>query len=155
LAEYAPPDDPVFQLVPPAFNDRANKLYADLGRPVVSSGTFWTIYLDLLHRFQDGEDAQFTTVLASHHNTMLALEQESAAMQLLPNMKPFRNGDNLIGPRGQRYIGGLPNPPTTGLQGSPHLTVEGMDSDSAGGDAPQPEYADFTTDEDEDTGAGQ
>jgi hypothetical protein len=69
-------------------------------------------------------------------------------MELLPNMKAFHNGSNLVGPKGHRYIGGLVNPPTQGLRGSPILAEEEA-SDLDGGVRPEPEYADFTTDDDE------
>jgi hypothetical protein len=42
--EWAPPSDPVFQLVPATFEQQAAMLYQTLGQPVVSSTTFWTVY---------------------------------------------------------------------------------------------------------------
>ncbi|KAI0089513.1 hypothetical protein BDY19DRAFT_864419, partial [Irpex rosettiformis] len=47
--QWAPPDDPVFQLTPPAFDYVAQQEYAQLGSPVVNGNSFWTIYVQLLH----------------------------------------------------------------------------------------------------------
>lgn len=45
--EWAPDDDPIFQLVPPDFQVIVSKCYCDLGKPAVTSGTFWDIYCGL------------------------------------------------------------------------------------------------------------
>jgi hypothetical protein len=149
-AKYAPPDHPVFELVPPPFHDRAVGLYAKMGQPSVSSDTFWDIYCELLQRFREVEsNAALSLIIETHRNAMDQIELENTKkMELLPNMKAFRNGSNLVGPKGHRYIGGLINPPTQGLRGSPILAEEDA-SDLDCGVGPEPEYADFTTDDDE------
>jgi len=50
--EWAPPDDPVFRLVPPTFAEQATALYTAMGQPAVSSLTFWVVYVDLLAAFR-------------------------------------------------------------------------------------------------------
>ncbi|KAG0703267.1 hypothetical protein DFH29DRAFT_982018 [Suillus ampliporus] len=51
MRDWAPPDDPVFQLVPPLFHEHACCLYAAMNSPVVLSHNFWLVYLDLLAAF--------------------------------------------------------------------------------------------------------
>lgn len=129
-AKYAPLDDPVFELVPALFHECANKHYTELGQPVVSSATFWDTYRNLLQCFHDTPDAQLTPILTSHQDTVSRPEQDNE-MPLLLNMKPFRNGHNVAGQKG-KYIGGL------------------VDSESTSvGAQIDPEYADFTTDDDD------
>jgi hypothetical protein len=48
---FAPPDHPVFQLVPPLFGKRIAHLYNTIGRPTVTSDSFWAIYRALLTSF--------------------------------------------------------------------------------------------------------
>lgn len=48
---FAPPDDPVFELVPPMFDHHANILFESMGRPVINENNVWDVYNDLLHRF--------------------------------------------------------------------------------------------------------
>ncbi|OAX35688.1 hypothetical protein K503DRAFT_696552, partial [Rhizopogon vinicolor AM-OR11-026] len=44
-AIYAPSEHPVFDLVLPTFEQRAQHLYASLRKPKVSSDSFWNVYL--------------------------------------------------------------------------------------------------------------
>jgi hypothetical protein len=46
-AKWAPPDDPVFQLVPPDFEVYVTQCFEDLGKPQVTFGTFWDVYCQL------------------------------------------------------------------------------------------------------------
>jgi hypothetical protein len=137
--------------VPHSFHERAVKLYAKIGNPLVSSDTFWETYRLLLQCFRDEveNDAELPAILTMHCDTMQHLDVDKEEVELLPNMKPFRNGDNIIGPRGHRYIGGLAQPPMEGLQGRAGLEEGRQDSDGKLG-VVEPEYAYFTTDEDED-----
>ena len=43
-AEWAPPDDPVFRLVPPDFESYVAQCFKDLGEPEVNFDTFWDVY---------------------------------------------------------------------------------------------------------------
>ncbi|KAG1856421.1 hypothetical protein F4604DRAFT_1685451 [Suillus subluteus] len=49
---YAPPDHPVFELVPPIFGRHAQDLYASLGKPRVSSKSFWDVYQLMRQQFE-------------------------------------------------------------------------------------------------------
>ena len=46
-ASYAPPDHPVFKLVPPAFHEHVSNAYSEIGQSKVNVDTFWEIYLSL------------------------------------------------------------------------------------------------------------
>lgn len=46
--QWAPPDHPVFQLVPPDFETFVTLVYETHGRPVVQMETFWDIYTRIL-----------------------------------------------------------------------------------------------------------
>jgi hypothetical protein len=51
--KYCPPDDPVFQLVPPEVGIVITTCYANLGEPIITRETVWDVYssiLDLLRR---------------------------------------------------------------------------------------------------------
>ena len=124
---YAPQDHPVFELVPPPFNDRVVDLYAKMGRPDIKAKTFWVIYLDLLKGLRDGSDAALTDILTSHQQSS---SEQANIMALLPDMEPFRLGQPLDAGRNINYIGGI--------------NVSALSSDVP---VPLPEFADFTTDE--------
>lgn len=55
-AQYAPPDHPVFQLVPPEFEQRAVDYFGDEGMPKVNRDNAWAIYLGLLAFLRTAED---------------------------------------------------------------------------------------------------
>lgn len=45
--KWAPPDDPVFQLVPPSFEPYVNQCFEELGKPKVDIESFWDVYHEL------------------------------------------------------------------------------------------------------------
>ncbi|KAE9401192.1 hypothetical protein BT96DRAFT_1018287 [Gymnopus androsaceus JB14] len=49
---YAPPDHPVFDLVPPQFNYWITQWYQQIGSPVVTRHNVWNVYEELLHKFE-------------------------------------------------------------------------------------------------------
>ena len=101
-----------------------------IGRPKITTETFWDIYLELLKRLRDGSDEELTDILSSHQQSA----QADQGMSLLPNMEPFRLGRPLVVGRDVNYIGGL----------------DASSSDPV----PHPEYAYFTSDEESDTDSG-
>lgn len=101
---YAPPDHPVFTLVPPFFHERVTELYVSIGEPEVTVGTFWDIYRNLLGMLREPMDEQMTEVL----NTFQAnLDNNAEEMALLPGMEPFRLGQPLDLGGKSTYVGGL------------------------------------------------
>ena len=132
-ALYAPPDHPVFKLVPPAFDKKANLLYSTLGHPPVSFDTFWTVYRALLAEFQGSVDDPDIAEALTSHETATRTIHEDDFMPVLPNQKPLRNGDKVVG----------------------EISIGPDDSNVAGPSSGSPllqsghEYADFTDEEDE------
>lgn len=54
--EFSPPNHPVFELVPPEFEQIIAIFYEELGSPTVEKATFWTIYNNLVYRFRNAQD---------------------------------------------------------------------------------------------------
>ncbi|KAF8164948.1 hypothetical protein B0H34DRAFT_779969 [Crassisporium funariophilum] len=103
--EWAPPDDPVFQLVPPNFGEQALALYASIGSPLVSSLTFWAVYSDLLDAFLAlPHDPGFAAAL------LMADQGEEHDVPIMAGLWELQHSDNVVGPYGYVYMGGLDNP---------------------------------------------
>ena len=122
-ATYAPPDHPVFQLVPPAFADRAKVFYANMGDPIVTFSNFWAIYERLLQDFKDhcNLDQDIQLVLTAHDERVRNVHEEDPG-QILPGLKELRNVADAVGQLGD----------TTARDRLEFI---------------EPEYADFTDDE--------
>lgn len=76
---YAPPDHPVFLLVPQEFSQQASLFMVELGLPPVTGDNVWNVYADLLMRFQ-------------------SIERDEGIRKLLAAQLPLPgDGDNLIG----------------------------------------------------------
>ena len=103
-ALYAPPDHPVFELVPPAFHEHVSNLYAAIGRPEVTIETFWDIFCNLLECLHEVPKEQLTKITACYNATH---EQDSDDMALLPDMDAFHPGQPLNLRPNANYIGGL------------------------------------------------
>ncbi|KAF8060902.1 hypothetical protein FPV67DRAFT_1673735 [Lyophyllum atratum] len=87
--EWAPPDNPVFQLVPPTFGEQASALYASIGSPLVSSLTFWAVYPDLLEAFLAlPRDPAFAAAL---------LMGEAHDVPVMAGLWELRHGDGVDG----------------------------------------------------------
>jgi hypothetical protein len=126
---YAPPDHPVFQLVPPLFDELANKHYAAIGEPIVTSDTFWDIYHNVLECFRHSADEELNGILADSDRQETAAQDDG--LPVLPDMQPFRNGEPVAGER-NHYVGGLV------ASGSTQTTIQD-----------EREYADFTSSDDD------
>ncbi|KDR65144.1 hypothetical protein GALMADRAFT_1330174 [Galerina marginata CBS 339.88] len=130
---WAPRNLPVFQLVPPPFEEQANALYTGLGRPAVSSSTFWDVYKQLLSAFR----ALPMTPLLDKVVLAAAVEVQEEEVPLLPGLRDLRYGNDEIGDLGYVYYGGLNQPPAL---------APSTDSDEE--DVPDDlrDYVDFTAD---------
>ena len=90
--EWAPPDDAIIQLMPPAFDAQANVYYNSLECPAISKGTLWDIYTALLDHFHSGPD-----------NPLLEIEFNLAncgaddEMELIPGLQELCNLDEIVG----------------------------------------------------------
>jgi hypothetical protein len=99
---YAPPDHPVFQLVPPTFEERVIVRYNALDRPAVTINSFWNIYHQLLAAFRTQEpDPELDSILSVHDTSCEAIEADG--VPLLPGQKDLRVGVNVVGAAGQMY----------------------------------------------------
>ncbi|KAJ7899171.1 hypothetical protein B0H14DRAFT_2241077, partial [Mycena olivaceomarginata] len=97
---YAPRDHEVFQLVPPDFGMIISQMYNEIGQPPVTRQSCWDIYRQLLHRFHtlddiyhipEDFDAKWGYALT------MARDDYAKEIELLPNLRPLRNGDSVIG----------------------------------------------------------
>ncbi|KAJ7303717.1 hypothetical protein DFH08DRAFT_918758 [Mycena albidolilacea] len=89
--QWAPQNDPVFELTPPVFTRKIC--------PEVTSSSFWDVYCTILERIvQVDED-----VTTGHDTAFLA------PMELLPGQKELRQGDDVVA--GYKYFGGLAKHP--------------------------------------------
>ncbi|KAI0712154.1 hypothetical protein C8Q76DRAFT_621798 [Earliella scabrosa] len=100
-AEWAPPDHPVFQLVPPAFQIRISAFAEELGSPQVTSDSFWQVYLLLKQRFAHFEqenplDYRVLTEQAAHHANVESCIR-SEPIHLFPGLRDVRSSDSPIG----------------------------------------------------------
>jgi hypothetical protein len=133
--QWAPPDDPVFQLVPPAFEMQAQKLYTNIGRTPVSSKNIWQIYTSLLSAFRlINDDPALATLLAA------PIDDGEDMVPLLPGLRELRHGDNVLGAHGYHYMGGLNNPPVAEVEEN----EEGGSSKRVDGSVDLREFADFS-----------
>jgi len=152
-AVYAPADDPVFELVPPVFDAVAKTLYGELGELPVSSDTLWTVYRQLLLKFcQRAHDAELESTLTQHRETMATIAKHQEP--LMSNIDEMQS--NVMGPAGYQYVGGLTNPPMSGLRNVKAWSKENegageVDSEEVD-DVVEPEYVIFTDEEEEETG---
>ncbi|KAG2353943.1 hypothetical protein BDR07DRAFT_1173064, partial [Suillus spraguei] len=92
-AIYAPPEHPVCDLVPPSFDQHAQYLYASLGKPQVSSDSFWNVYQMLLAQFQAIEGDDDLTILLSQG----VVEPEDEDVPLLPSLQDLPQNAGLVG----------------------------------------------------------
>jgi hypothetical protein len=92
--EWAPDDDPVFQLVPPLFQEIISSCYAAIGRPVVSFDTFWDIYLHLREAIEEGPvSQQITTEIETH---FASIHEENAQLHF-PDLGELNDGRIQVG----------------------------------------------------------
>ncbi|KAJ7899222.1 hypothetical protein B0H14DRAFT_2331815 [Mycena olivaceomarginata] len=130
-ATWATPSDPVFKLVPDAFDRQVSAFYAKLGSPEVSLDSFWMIYVSLLNAFNtDIEDGLRDDVEHADDH----FEQTAALIPAQVNLP-------VVGDLGYQYLGGLAHPPSA-------ASDEDGNSDKERDDGR--EYAVFTDDEPDD-----
>jgi hypothetical protein len=91
--EWAPLNDPVFQLTPSSFHNQADTHYTSLGRPGISRGTFWDVYKSLLACFRNGPTDK--TLEEEFNLANLGAEQDD--IELISGLQPLRIGDEIVG----------------------------------------------------------
>ncbi|KAJ7077337.1 hypothetical protein C8R44DRAFT_836761 [Mycena epipterygia] len=144
-AQFAPPDHEVFQLTPPEFDHWANTYYSQMGKPVVMHDTFWDIYRELLAYFTQVPDIEgdLQIPLSSHNETMRRIDEEE--MALLPDQQPLRRVAEMPGPAlSESGFGPNTAGPSTRIRNNSDSMEPNMHR--------VPEYACFTSSEDESEG---
>jgi hypothetical protein len=93
---WAPPDDPVFQLVPPAFLKHVSSAYQTLQQPDVSFETFWDIFLELRDLVEvNAMPNQVSTEVQDHASFE---ENEDRTRPIFPNLGQFNIGHSGMSP---------------------------------------------------------
>ncbi|EGO18514.1 hypothetical protein SERLADRAFT_408531 [Serpula lacrymans var. lacrymans S7.9] len=93
--KYAPPDHPVFHLVPPAFSLQARTFWDAANYPQVGRENIWDIYLHLLQQFRDQpNNMELRTVMALSVNSNEEDESEFMPVMELP---PHRQRRRVVG----------------------------------------------------------
>ena len=133
--EWAPLDDVVFQLTPPAFHEQATAHYQSLGEPPVSGGSFWDVYGALLSCFCE---TPIDPTLEPAFD--LANRGADDEMELVAGLRDLQTIDDIIGE----------------IAAVPVFEAEFSDSEddnpdtnSGGGDRGVEVYGDFTDTEEE------
>lgn len=104
---YAPPDDPVFQLVPPTFENFISVLYMSMDSPVVTRQTVWDIYRELHHRFSHLDEALVMLPeweAAAGQSAQFSDSDAGCEVELLQGLKDL---EDQRGP--DAYMGGVNN----------------------------------------------
>ncbi|KAJ8090301.1 hypothetical protein PM082_018897 [Marasmius tenuissimus] len=118
---YAPPNDPVFELVPPVFDIVIKAAHSRIGSPAPTYDTFWGVYMALL-----AEVREACVAIAADMESGLAREAEifNVHMELMPGQR-FRPGmDNLPGPAAQPVPNSLVSPSPCSTSVSPEVENE-------------------------------
>jgi len=116
---YAPPDDPVFELVPPVFAGHADALYEAMGCPEVTSKNVWDIYrgilqgLEAIQHASEEEAQEYTDCLEQWEVQVSLLEGGDQDGEVVPY--PLIEGRDLLGGidnpdvDSDYYLGGVNN----------------------------------------------
>ncbi|CAK5275421.1 unnamed protein product [Mycena citricolor] len=108
--QYASPDHDIFNLVPPDFEAYIGEFYTDLGSPSVNRNTCWDVYWQLLHHFERFDETHHvpTTVDDLWGFALTQAENEYRdEIPPIPNLRPLRGGDDIVGRDGAYYMGGV------------------------------------------------
>lgn len=113
--KFAPPSDPVFELVPPLFAQYAGQAYAQMGSPELDSQNIWQVYRYIVERLQEitarraNIDEDYIDTVDQWQVTEFLHDQDE-----VPELPyPLPNGRELFGgfenPRedGSVYLGGV------------------------------------------------
>ncbi|KAF4577029.1 hypothetical protein EYR36_005016 [Pleurotus pulmonarius] len=141
--QWAPPDDPVFELVPPSFQRHVQAIYTTLGRPTVSSATFWTTYARLLEALRTVPDE-----ICVPDEILQEASAFEVEVPILSNLRNIRMGDIPIGESVEKITGlrsAVCDDSEDEVARSLYESGEEMDADEMGLDLR--EFADFTDSE--------
>ncbi|KAI0366367.1 hypothetical protein BV20DRAFT_1124273 [Pilatotrama ljubarskyi] len=106
--EWAPANHPIFQCVPPDIEGRLVEALEALGRPVVTSDTFWVVYLQVLGRVLTpaGEhDGSANSVQLQLQASALSSAEQALVAEpivLVPGLRELREGAPVVGEGGEQ-----------------------------------------------------
>ncbi|KAF8164350.1 hypothetical protein K438DRAFT_1775507 [Mycena galopus ATCC 62051] len=89
-----------------------HEMCAEIGEPPVTRQSCWDIYLQLLNCFHTLDNLyNIPTDMDKKWGYALTLARNDYAkeIELLPNQRPLRNGDSVVGPGGFHYMGDVNN----------------------------------------------
>ena len=98
--EWAPPDHPIFQLVPDVFQERIDTYLRDLGNPILNADTFWVVYVSVLARFVSPDDRRVLDPSIQDAVSQYAMSEPDVVadpMEIIGGLRPLRQGDRLVG----------------------------------------------------------
>ncbi|KAF9541946.1 hypothetical protein CPC08DRAFT_650399 [Agrocybe pediades] len=105
---YAPPDNPVFQLVPPEFERYAGIIYESLDSPLVTRHNIWEIYEDMLYQFERLDE--LADLADAIQNYLAAVEEDERNQDLgPPEGRELEGGCDPENPDVDYYMGGVNN----------------------------------------------
>jgi hypothetical protein len=111
---YAPPEDPVFELVPATFAHYTQMMYDDMGSPAVTGENVWDIYRGLVQRLEELQDVMdYADYLDCIDQWEVNENLKEGALAEEEPPYPLIDGQNLRGgyenPRedGTVYLGGV------------------------------------------------
>jgi hypothetical protein len=90
---YAPPNDEVFELVPPVCAHHITVVYKDIGSPDVNNDTFWGVYSSMHGRFQELADEAMQEAFRDAFEAQYTNSFE-AKIDILPDQQPYYNINN-------------------------------------------------------------
>jgi hypothetical protein len=82
--QWAPPGDPIFDLVPPIIHEHISAAYNNIGRPAVDFNSFWDVY-DWLR------DAADVAPLSQAASDALEAQEPDSAGEVNPLLEPYAN----------------------------------------------------------------
>jgi hypothetical protein len=112
---FAPPDDPVFELVPPLFAEYVGVIYAQMGSPEVKYATIWDIYLHIIEELQAvttrqaDEDEDYFDAVDQWQVSEFLQDQDAECEVPYPLIegRELRGGFENPGEDGSIYLGGV------------------------------------------------
>ena len=87
--QWAPPDHPVFELVPPLFDELANQFYEQFGKPLITIHTLWNVYLQLLRAFQNAVDEATLDQFRVDFERSIELSEKDAGYGIIEGQKEW------------------------------------------------------------------
>ncbi|KAF8588752.1 hypothetical protein K439DRAFT_1613257 [Ramaria rubella] len=99
--EFTPADDPVFLLVPCAFDNLSHSIYASIGQPTIVRSTIWGIYAQMLVQIRHTYSTHPSPDLQAACESSLVNQDFGPGSPIIPltaGLWELCNGNTIIGP---------------------------------------------------------